>query len=443
MTITVRFAPSPTGLLHVGNGRIAVINWLFARARGGRFVLRIDDTDTERSQPEFTRAIGKDLAWLGIDWDDEVHQSARFARYREAEERLKASGRLYPCYETPEELDLRRKTLLARGRPPVYDRAALHLDHAARARLEAEGRRPHWRFRLLQQEVSWGDLVRGPCHYHAEHLSDPVLVRADGSPLYTLPSVVDDIDLGISHVIRGDDHVTNTAVQIQLFEALGAAAPAFAHLPLLTDAGGQGLSKRLGSLSLRDLRSEGIEGPVLSSVLATLGTSGPVEGGLSLTALAAAFDIERLGRAPPRFDVVELRHLNARRLHEMPFGEAASRLAGLGLAGIDEPIWTAIRGNLETLSDAQTWWRVCRGTITPVIEDAAFARAAADLLPPEPWDEGTWATWTAAVKTATGRKGRALFHPLRLALTGLDHGPELKGLLPLIGAARARQRLTE
>lgn len=441
MTVTVRFAPSPTGFLHVGNARVAVLNWLFARASGGRFVLRLDDTDALRSRPEYAVAIEQDLAWLGLSWDAKVSQSERLPLYRAAEERLRAAGKLYPCYETPEELALRRKLQLARGKPPVYDRAALKLDAAARARLEAEGRRPHWRFLLESRDVEWDDLVRGSCHYGARHLSDPVLVRADGTYLYTLPSVVDDVDLGITHVIRGDDHVTNTAVQIQLFEALGAAPCAFAHIALLTDASGQGLSKRLGSLSLQDLRAEGIEPAALASFLATLGTSESVGAEHSLGELAAAFAFDKIGRASPRFDEAELHHVNSRHLHAMPFALAAPRLAAMGLAEVDEAFWTAVRPNLTRLDEAVQWGTVCRGPITPVLADPAFASAAAALLPPEPWGETTWSTWTAAVKTATGRKGKDLFHPLRLALTGLEHGPELKGLLPLIGRKRALERL--
>ncbi|MBF0129188.1 MAG: glutamate--tRNA ligase [Alphaproteobacteria bacterium] len=442
MTVTVRFAPSPTGFLHVGNARVALLNWLYARAQGGRFVLRLDDTDAERSRPEYARAIGEDLSWLGLSWSGQVRQSERLDRHRAAEARLREAGRLYPCYETPEELELRRKLQLSRGRPPVYDRAALALDGVARARLESGGRRPHWRFLLDDRDAQWDDLVRGPCHYSARHLSDPVLVRADGTYLYTLPSVVDDIDLGITHVIRGDDHVTNTAVQIQVFEALGAPPCAFAHVALLTDATGQGLSKRLGSMSLRDLRDEGVEPETLVNFLATLGTSEAMGAVRSLDGLAAGFDFARIGRAQPRFDDAELRHANARYLHDMPFAAARPRLAALGLSDANEAFWLAVRPNLARLSEAVSWWAVCGDAIRPVIEDPAFAAAAAALLPPEPWDGTTWGVWTSAVRQATGRKGKDLFHPLRLALTGLDHGPELKGLLPLIGRERVLERLS-
>lgn len=436
MSVTVRFAPSPTGLLHVGNARVALLNWLFARRHGGRFILRIDDTDVERSREEYAEAIREDLRWLGLDWDGDERQSARLDRYAAAAGRLKAAERLYPAYETPEELDAKRKRQLGRGQPPVYDRAALKLTQPERARLEAEGRRPHWRFLLRHEEVRWDDLVHGPSHYNGAHLSDPVLVKADGAPLYTLSSVVDDADMGVSHVIRGDDHLTNTAAQIQIFQALGAPVPAFAHLPLMTDAAGQGLSKRLGSLSLRDLRAQGLEPMALASLLAKLGTADPVRPYAELRELAAEFDFAKMSRATPKFDPAELAHLNARILHEMPFAQAGARVPGL-----DEALWQAVRGNVERIEEAAEWARICRQPIAPVIEDAAFTAAAAELLPPEPWDETTWGVFTAAVKESTGRKGKTLFHPLRLALTGREHGPELKLLLPLIGRDRAWARL--
>jgi glutamyl-tRNA synthetase len=417
-----------------------LINWLFARKMGGRFILRIDDTDRERSRLDHEEAIGQDLVWLGLTWDLKANQSARLALYAEMAEKLKLSGRLYPCYETPEELDYKRKRQLARGVPPVYDRAALKLTEAERQAFEAEGRKPHWRFKLEDGEVRWDDLARGPCHYHASHLSDPVLIRADGSPLYTLPSVVDDADLAVTHVIRGEDHVTNTAAQIQIFLAIGAKPPQFAHLPLLTDAIGQGLSKRLGSLSLGELRASGIEAMALNSLLAALGTSNAIQPRQSLAALIAEFDIAKFSRATPKFDPVELEHLNARLLHEMSFADAAPRLKQAGLDG-DEPFWLAVRANLTQINDAKDWWHICREEVAPVVEDAGFAGQAADLLPPEPWTAETWKGWTVAVQQATGRKGRELFHPLRLALTGRENGPELKTLLPLIGRTRAAARL--
>ncbi|HMA50382.1 MAG TPA: glutamate--tRNA ligase family protein, partial [Magnetospirillaceae bacterium] len=353
----------------------------------------------------------------------------------------KSEGRLYAFYETPEELDYKRKRQMARGAPPVYDRAALALSDADKAKLEAEGRRSHWRFKLDETaDVAWRDLVRGPCHYHASHLSDPVLIREDGTHLYTLPSVVDDAEMEVTHVIRGEDHVTNTAAQIQLFQALAAPPPNFAHLPLLTGADGQGLSKRLGSLSLGDLREQGLEAMALNSLLAGLGSSNAIHAVAELAELTRTFDIANFGRGTPKFDPDELTHLNARLLHELPLSAVAERLKKLGIEA-DEAFWQAVRGNLEMLSDAEAWWKICRRPITPVIEDAGFAAQASGLLPAEPWNAETWKSWTQAVQHETGRKGRPLFHPLRLALTGREDGPEWKTLLPLIGRARALARL--
>lgn len=434
--VNLRFAPSPTGLLHVGNARVALVNWLFARQRGGRFLLRLDDTDSERSDPAFADAIERDLRWMGLEWDGKARQSDRLARYAAVAEALKTAGRLYPCYETPEELSLKRKAQRAAGRPPRYDRAALHLGEAERQALEAQGRRPHWRFRLEDRDVVWQDLVRGEQHFAALHLSDPVLLREDGRPLYTFTSVVDDADFAITQVIRGEDHVANTAVQIQLFEALGAPLPAFAHLPLLVDAQGQGLSKRLGSLSLAQLREAGLEAMALNSYLARLGTSDAIELRLSLEELARELDLSHTGRAQPRFDEAELWLLNAKLLHQLPFAAVAGRLPGL-----DEALWLAVRGNLTRMGEAADWLTVRDGPLSPVIKEPAFLAAAAELLPPEPWDVGTWRLWTEAVKAATGRKGRALFHPLRLALTARESGPEMASLLPLIGRGRVCRRL--
>ncbi|HEY6335933.1 MAG TPA: glutamate--tRNA ligase [Alphaproteobacteria bacterium] len=443
MAVAVRIAPSPTGRLHVGNGRPALVNWLFARKHGGTFLLRIDDTDDERSTHAYAEAIERDLAWLGLVWDRFARQSDRLGRYHEATRKLTAMGRLYPCYETPEELELMRKTRLSRRLPPVYDRSALKLSDAEKCRLEGEGRLPHFRFRLTDRPVEWDDLVRGKVRFEPGHFSDPVLVRADGRPLYMLASVVDDIDFGITHVIRGEDHVTNTAPHIELFEALGGDVGAlhFAHLPLLTDASGAGFSKRLGSLSLGEFRSSGIEPMALNSLLAKLGTSDAIEPRHTLDELVAEFDLSHFGRSTPKFDVEELNRLNARLLHMTAFDAVADRLEALGLHGADRAFWEAVRGNLARLDDAAVWWRIIHGDIAPLIEDAAFARTAASLLPPEPWNHGSWAAWTNAIKGATGRSGKALFHPLRLALTGRERGPELAQLLPLIGRTKASARL--
>ena len=441
MNALVRFAPSPTGLLHVGNARTAMLNHLFAQRKGARFLLRIDDTDAERSKPEFEAAIVADLAWLGIGHDLFARQSMRADAYRAAAEKLKQSGRLYPCYETPLELERRRKRQAAQGKPPVYDRTALALSPEERGRLEAQGRTPHWRFQLSHDKVGWRDLVRGDVEIDTATLSDPVLIREDGRFLYTLPSVVDDVDFDVSHVIRGEDHVTNTAVQIEIFEALGATVPHFAHFPLLVGAGGEALSKRLGSLSLKSLREEeGIEPLALACYLAKTGTSDPIELRDSLETLAREFSFEKIGRAPAHFDSTELAHLNAKLLHSLCYEDVAARLAVMNIHG-GEPFWEAVKPNLARFSDAVDLWRLVNGPVAPVVEDSGLLEKAAALLPPEPWGGESWAVWTKAVTDATGAKGRTLFHPLRLALTGQEHGPELRKLLPLIGRSKALARL--
>lgn len=432
MPVKVRFAPSPTGLLHVGNARTALLNFLFAKKNGGQFWLRIDDTDAARSTREFEQAIYRDLEWLGLKWDATDRQANRLTKYSTAFYQLQARGLIYPAYETEDELNRQRSLLAARKLPPVYNRASL--DPANKAKWEAEGRKPHWRFKLSRTPVKWVDLIRGPVEIDTATLSDPVLVREDGSFLYTFPSVVDDIDMGITHVIRGEDHVTNTAAQVEIFQALNAPVPQFAHHPLLVGAGGEALSKRLGSLSLKQLREEGLEPMAIASYLAKIGTSDAVEPRITLGELASECDFARISRSPAHFVTEELDALNARTLHILPYSVVRDR------AGVDEATWDAIRPNLIKLSDAADMARLITGPVTPVIEGDLAAKAL-PLLPSEPWDETTWGLWTKAVAAETGAKGRALFHPLRLALTGLEHGPELKKLLPLIGRARTLARL--
>ncbi|MFY8093027.1 MAG: glutamate--tRNA ligase [Niveispirillum sp.] len=448
MTVAVRFAPSPTGHLHIGNIRTAIVNWLFAARHGGSFMFRLDDTDEERSTKAFADAIGEDLTWLGLTWDRYARESDRYARYAEAAEALKKAGRLYPCYETPEELGLKRKALLAQHRPPIYDRSALRLTDADLVRLESEGRRPHWRFKLNHADIVWDDLVQGHKHFRGADLSDPVLIREDGRPLYTLTSVVDDLDFAITHIVRGEDHVTNTAVQVQLFEALigiegRGTVPSFAHLPLIAGSEGEGLSKRLGSLSVRSLRQEeGVEPLALIAYLARLGTSDAITAAGSLAELAEGFDFGKFGRGTPKFDSDELMRLNTQVLHAASFADVADRLTAMGMNGVEEAFWLAVRPNLTRLSDAKEWWAVTKQAVTPLVDDEAFLAKAAELLPTGTWDDTTWGVWTKAVAAATGAKGKALFLPLRRALTAHDHGPELKTLLPLIGRERALARLS-
>lgn len=440
MTTVVRFAPSPTGKLHVGNIRAALTNYLFARKTGGKFLLRLDDTDTERSTEENAQGIHDDLDWLGLKHDLFAKQSARADQHDAAADKLRAAGRLYPCYETADELDRRRKRQLAQHKPPVYDRAALNLTAEQRADLEAKGRKPHWRFKLSGKAVEFNDIIRGPVHIETASLSDPVLIREDGRFLYTLPSVVDDIDFEISHIIRGEDHVTNTGVQIEIFEALGAAVPAFAHFSMLIGAGGEALSKRLGSLSIEGLREDGIEPQAINSLLAKLGTSDPVAARATLDELVADFDLTKFSRAPAHFDPNDLKTLNHKLLHGLSYDTVAAGLQRLGVGG-GAPFWEAVRDNIQLLNEARGWWHVVEGPLEPVIEDPGVAEAARALLPAGPFTDATWNEWTAAVSAKTGAKGKALFRPLRLALTGQPHGPEMRKLLPLIGPERAAKRL--
>jgi glutamyl-tRNA synthetase len=437
MSVVTRFAPSPTGRLHVGNVRTALHNWLLAKKHGGRFLLRIDDTDAARSEDRFVEAIREDLAWLGLMPDGEERQSARLAHYDTAFEQLRAAGRVYPAYETAQELELKRKVQLGRGLPPIYDRAALELSDAERSAKEAAGIAPHWRFRLDHDaRIEWHDGIRGPQHFEPAQMSDPVVRRADGSWLYMLPSTVDDIAMGVTDVLRGEDHVSNTAVQIQMFTALGATVPRFAHEALLVGTEGK-LSKRLGSLGCDALRDAGIEPEAMVALLARIGTSEPVEPIVERDKLVATFDLAHFGRAPARFDEAELARLNAAIVHQLPFEHVASRLP----EGMGPEAWRAIRPNLEKVEDAAHWWSVVTGPVEPPELDddtRGYLAEAARLLA---WSEDPWGTLTAALKETTGRKGKALFHPLRLALTGRESGPDMHPLLPLIGEAEARRRL--
>lgn len=448
MTVKVRFAPSPTGKLHVGNIRTALVNWLFAKGQGGTFVLRIDDTDVERSTKANEEGIQRDLIWLGMTWDETFKQSQKFERYREVAEELKAKGLLYPCYETADELERRKKIALSRGKPPVYDRAALELSAEQRKALEAEGRRPHWRFKLSGGRAEWSDLVRGQQSIDTSSLSDPVLIREDGSFLYTMPSVVDDVDAKITHVIRGEDHVTNSGAQIEIFIALGAQPPEMAHMPLLIGADGQGLSKRLGSLSAEQLRNEGYEPLALLSLLSKIGTSDPVEARESLQQLAQEFSFSKMGRAPARFDENELSGLNAQIVHAMSFETVKPRLERLAYGHQATPeFWDVVRGNLQGVPDAALWLAVVYGSglTGPDLDadDKAFVGEAAKLFPAGEVTLQTWKVWVEAVKVKTGRKGKGLFQPLRRVLTDQEHGPEMDRMLLLVGAEKARARLEQ
>jgi len=440
-TPRVRFAPSPTGKLHVGNVRTALLNWLFARKNDGAFILRIDDTDVERSTKAYEDGLREDLTWLGLKWDETFSQSDRFEKYEAAAEKLKKEGILYPCYETADELDRQRKLQRVQGKPPVYNRHALSLSEEDKKALEADGRKPHWRFKLSGNPVTWDDVVRGEQSIETASISDPVLIRADETFLYTLPSVVDDIDAKITHVIRGEDHVTNSGAQIEIFQALSDHLPKFAHMPLLVGADGKGLSKRLGSLSMGELRDQHIEPLAICSLLGKIGTSDPIEARPSMDVLIEEFGFDKVGRAPARFDEAELLLINGRLLHETPYADVKDRLDELGVSG-GEALWLAVRSNIEKLSDVKDWSVTLFGSMSGKIEDddIEFCAQAADLLP-ETVNQESWGPWLNSVKTETGRKGKGLFMPLRRALTGMDHGPEMGPLLALMGADRAKARL--
>lgn len=433
----VRFAPSPTGLLHVGNVRTALINWLFAKANGGRFMLRSDDTDAARSKPEYEDAIKEDLAWLGLEWDAFERQSDYFAEYEKAKAALVAAGRLYPCYETPPELEIKRKMLVSRGLPPIYDRSALTLTDAQKQEFEAQGRKPHWRFKLDHAPIEWDDMIRGQVRFEGQNLADPVLIREDGVPLFTLCTSVDDGAMGITHILRGEDHVSNTAIQVQIMQALGYTPPQFGHMALLTMKEGK-LSKREGGGDIRSLREAGIFPLAIGSYLAKIGTSDAISLAPTMDALVQAFDPSKFGRAMAHYDPEELQRLNEKLLHESSFDAVKAQLP----AQVDEGFWSQIKQNISALAEVQIWWSLLREPLTPIITDAELTTKAAALLPSDTeLTEASWKPFVDAVKDATGRKGKELFMPLRLALTGREDGPELAKILALLGYDKAKARL--
>jgi glutamyl-tRNA synthetase len=440
MTIITRFAPSPTGYLHVGNIRTALVNYLFAKSKGGKFMLRMDDTDLVRSKPEYAMGIEEDLRWLGMEWDIFARQSDRLARYAEVKQQLIAKGRLYPCYESQEELTIKRKMQMSRGVPPIYDRVALTLTDAQKEKLAAEGRQPHYRFKLNDAEIRWHDEIRGDTVFHGKNLSDPILIREDGSMTYILTSVVDDIDFAISHVIRGEDHVSNTAIQVQIFEAIGTYLPQFGHLALIKTKEAE-ISKRTGGFDIRGLREEGVEPMAINSLLAKLGTSDTPEIRSTLDELVKEFDLGKFGRAPANYDETDLLRLNHKYLGGLSFAEIQPRLQAMGLGEADEAFWLSVRPNISRLSDLHDWWNICMQPISPVTEEVEFLAISSELLPEGEWTEATWGQWTATIRDVTGKSGKQLFMPLRKALTGREHGPELKLLLPLIGRKKTIERL--
>ena len=443
MVIT-RFAPSPTGFLHIGNFRAALMNYLLAKKSSGIFILRIDDTDRERSKQKYVDAIKIDLEWLGLEWDRIEYQSARLDLYNSASEKLRSIDLLYECFETPSELDLKRKKQLNMGKPPVYDRAALALSDQEKSNLRSDRGDGHWRFKLEQNRIEWNDGILKDLSIDAASVSDPVLIRADGQYLYTLASVVDDIDMEITHVVRGSDHVTNTATQIQMIKALGGDIPNFSHHSLLTGPGGEALSKRLGTLALKDLRDAGIQPAALFSLMARLGSSQPVELRLTLDEIAKDFDLSIFGSAPTKFDEKDLYPLTHRYLQTLNLSDIQKNLASLGVpAHLAQSFWDVTRENIDTLNDLSVWWDIFSKGAEPVINQAdhKFVEKALSVLPPEPFDESTWSKWTEEVKQLTGRKGKQLFMPLRLALTGKERGPDMSKVLPLLQNIKAKQIL--
>ncbi|PWE28697.1 glutamate--tRNA ligase [Pararhodobacter marinus] len=434
MTVT-RFAPSPTGYLHIGNLRTALFNYLIARKTGGQFILRLDDTDRERSKQEYVDGIKRDLEWLGLEWDRVERQSERLDRYAEVADQLRAAGRFYECFESPTELDLKRKKQLNMGKPPVYDRSALALSDADREKLRAEGREGYWRFQLDLERIEWTDGILGDISIDAASVSDPVLIRADGQVLYTFASSVDDTDMGVTHIVRGGDHVTNTATQIQIIKAIGGTPPEFAHHSLLTGPQGEALSKRLGTLSLRDLREQGVERMALLSLMARLGSSQPVELRADLDEIADGFELSQFGSAPTKFDAEDLWPLTRAHVQALPYEAVADHLSQIGVPDDIAPaFWGVARENVTRLQDVDAWWTLCRDGAEPEVapEDAEFIAEAMALLPPPPYGPTAWSDWTGAVKQATGRKGKGLFMPLRKALTGMSHGPDMGTLMPLL-----------
>jgi glutamyl-tRNA synthetase len=439
-----RFAPSPTGYLHVGNISIALANWLFTQKNSGQFLLRIDDTDTDRSTIEYLEGIYTDMAWLGLAYDQTFKQSDRVDRYEMAAERLKEMGRLYPCYETPEELELKRRRQQAMGRPPIYDRGALKLSADDIAKFEAEGRKPHWRFKIMPGTVSWDDMVHKTLQFEGDHLSDPVLIREDGRPIYTLSSVVDDIESGITHIIRGDDHIANTAVQIQLIETLTGEKNkiTFGHMPLTRAPDGGPLSKRLGGISIREIREQGYEPMALLSLLAKIGTSEAIDIEMSMEKLIQHYDISKVTLSSAKFAAHELERLNQKYIAALAYEQVRDRLNETCGADVPESFWEVAKGNIKKFGEIQAWWQICCGHVTPIIEEKEYIQEALKALPNEPWNDETWVEWTTSLKESTGRKGKELFMPLRLALTGLPHGPEMRYVLPQIGYKRVIERLS-
>lgn len=434
--VTTRFAPSPTGFLHVGNIRTALINWLYARAHDGKFILRIDDTDKKRSKTEYVDAIKYDLEWLGLHWDEIYFQSQRMELYEQTKSKLISNKRLYPCYESQEELELKKKVLLSRNLPPIYDRSALKLSSEEKKQFENQGINAHWRFLMDNTPIEWQDAVSGKIHFDPKKINDPILIRGDGTMTYMIATIADDIDLGITHIIRGKDHISNSAIHMQMFKALGATTPNLIHLSLIQSKEGE-ISKRLGGFDIKNLRDSGMHPMAVLSFFAKLGTSDPIEFRKTLKELCQDFSITKFGKADTNYDLLELERLNTKLLHHMSYAEAKQYLPN----HVNEDFWEKVKTNLTKINEVEDWWEICNQVITPVITDLNLTKEASQLLPQGIWSEATWNEWINQVKISTNKNGKELFMPIRLALTGMDHGPELKNLLPILGREKTFNRL--
>ncbi|MFP3012719.1 MAG: glutamate--tRNA ligase [Rickettsia sp.] len=442
--VITRFAPSPTGMLHVGNIRAALLNWLYAKKHNGQFILRFDDTDLERSKQEYKDAIEEDLKFLNLNWDQTFNQLSRLSRYDEIKNLLLDKKRLYACYETPEELELKRKFQLSKGLPPIYDRASLNLTEEQIQKYIEQGRKLHYRFLVNYEPISWHDMIKGEVKYDGKALSDPIVIRADGSMTYMLCSVIDDIDYGITHIIRGEDHVSNTAIQIQMFEALNTTPPTFGHLSLIINKD-EKISKRVGGFEIATLRKEiGIEAMAIASFFSLLGSSAQILPYKSMEKLANQFEISSFSKSPTIYQPEDLERLNHKLLISLDFDEVKDRLKEIDAEYIDENFWLSVRPNLQKLRDVKDWWEICHKI--PNVEnlnlDKDYLKQAAELLPQGEITKDSWSIWTKEITNITGKKGKELFLPLRLALTGRESGPEIAGVLPLIDREEIIKRLT-
>ena len=427
-----RFAPSPTGLLHIGNARSAALNWAYIKNKGGKFILRIDDTDKERSKKEYEDYIKKDLSWLGISWDKTFNQSDRQNIYDKRIQELKDKKKIYPCFESSDELALKKKSQLTSGKPPIYDRSSLKLTDKEIKELLKSGKKPHWRFKLDDTKIQWNDFIKGNVAFESKNLSDPVLIREDGSLLYHLPSVIDDIEEEITNIIRGEDHITNTAFHIQIFEALNSKVPLFGHHTFLTDNEGKGFGKRLGSLSIKKIKEDGFENITILNYLMSIGTSINLTQETEIDLLVKNFDISILSSSSPKFSIDILRLLNKNILQKYNFNDVKNKFNDLGVNNVDENFWFFIQNNIDFFYECLEWKDIIFSTNSYDSDNPDLLKEAALLIPNEPFNIDTWDEWTTLIKSKTGLKGKDLFMPLRKALTGKEKGPELKYLLPLL-----------